>query len=204
MKQLKVRIDKNNFREVNCSFQKGVGKRSTSINKHVHGVSSWALLILAFIMATGCASKNLGVSTAQMMPAPAVKKWVIDAPFESVWIAASADAEKNSDRILVSSENEGIISWCEAVENWRDLGQGSVMPKSLVGGVDPDIFLKDAQQTGKGVAVTTLWIEAVGSQCNLHVERVYYGRQSYPGVSHSCGDYEKEMYNRIRDALRQN
>lgn len=161
----------------------------------------WTVLFLGIIITAGCSSDNLGVCTGQMLPKPTVEQWTINAPFDQVWAAVKNDAENNSDKILVSSEKDGIISYCQPAENWRDLEQGSVMPKSLVGGVDPDFFYREAQKTGKGLAVTTLWVENNGTKCNLHIERVYYGPLSYPGVGHSLGEYELATYNRIKKAL---
>ena len=99
-------------------------------------VSCWILLCFTLMITTACSSKNLGISTAQMVPEPVNEEWVIDAPFDVVWAAITVNAQKNAYNILVSSKNDGIISWCDPVENWSDLEQGTVMPKSLVGGVD--------------------------------------------------------------------
>ena len=166
------------------------------------GGARWMLLVVvALVCLGGCGTKNLGIGSAQMMPERAIEEWLVDAPFDRVWQIASEKAEMNSDRILVSSKREGLISWCEEVENWRDLAQGSVTARSLVGVRNPDMIQGKGMMPGRGTAVTTLWIEDIGSKSRLHVERAYYGRESYPGVGHSCGDYEKDLYLRIVEAL---
>lgn len=166
------------------------------------GGARWMLLVVvAWACLGGCGTKNLGIGSAQMMPERAIEEWLVDAPFDRVWQIASEEAEMNSDRILVSSKQEGLISWCEEVENWRDLAQGSVTARSLVGVRNPDIIQGMAMTPGRGTAVTTLWIEDLGSKTRLHVERTYYGRESYSGVGHACGDYEKDLYLHIVEAL---
>lgn len=163
----------------------------------------WVIfLVFALALLQACASKNLGVPTAQMIPEPVIEEWIVQAPCDQVWPVVVDEGTGNGMRLLAVSKDDGLISWSEEAENWRDLGQDTVVPQSLVGGVNPDHFQKVAQKPGKGTGVTTLLVEDLGDGCRLNVERVYFGRESMPGVAHARGDYEKGLHQRIVSRLK--
>lgn len=157
--------------------------------------NAWLILAAFFLQfIVGCGVKNLGIDEAQMLPESRKEKWLLDAPFERVWQVAAEEAEMNADRILAFSKEDGLISWSEEVEDWSDPGQGYVT-KIQTGNPDGKI-------PGRGTAVTTIWVESLGSKSMLHIERTHYGREPLPSAGNSSVDYEKRIYHRILEALR--
>ena len=149
-------------------------------------------VVVAFLM--GC---SLGIAKSQHMTQGLPQNFPLQASAEQVWRVITEEANSHDGCLLAKAPEDRLISWCEEVENWRDLGQDTVGPASLAGGVSPDAFAKFAQATGKGAAVTTIWVEEMDTGCVLHVRRVYYGSQSFAGVGHSRGEYERELHERI-------
>jgi hypothetical protein len=90
-----------------------------------------------------------------------------------------------------------VISWCERVRKWRDLGQDSVVARDGGKG-DPDLAQKGDP---KAVAITTAWVEQTATGARLSVRRVYYSGKSFAGVAHSRGDVERELADRIAGRL---
>lgn len=165
----------------------------------LRGVGYLLLGLCAWTSLLGCSS--LGVATSQQLPEGLPQDFHLKATAAQVWQVVAEEARAHADCILTEAPKDHLISWCENVANWRDLGQDAVVPKSLVGGVNPDAFARLAQMSGKGTAVTTIWIEDQGAECTLHVRRVYFGSQSFSGVAHSRGEYEHAVYQRLQQRL---
>jgi hypothetical protein len=59
-----------------------------------------------------------------------------------------------------------------------------------------------AHKPGTGVALSTLWVEEVGTcVAKLNLRRTYVGRDSVPAMAHSRGAFEREFYNKVRRQL---
>jgi hypothetical protein len=153
---------------------------------------------VAGAMLMGC---SLGIAKSQHLEQALPQSFQLSAPAEQVWQAVNEEASAHSDCLLTSMPASRVLSWCEEVANWRDLGQDTVVPVSLSGGVSPDAFARFSQALGKGTVVTTIWIEDLNSYSTLHVRRVYYGSPSFAGIGHSRGEYERELLTRIMARL---
>lgn len=147
------------------------------------------VLLFAWMPLVGCASSiDIGLSTippAQYLPAAVPQAFRLQASAEQVWRIVSERAKSSAPCILAEAPKDRVLSWCEDAENWRDLEQDSVA------------FAQFAQAPGKGMAMTTVWIEDLGSDSMLHVRKVYYGSESFEGVGHSRGQDERLLYQQI-------
>lgn len=151
--------------------------------------------LLPFIL-LGCES-NYGIPDAQLLTNPLEPSYRVDASADKVWIRLSEHAELFSDcGIQAKLEQDFLMSWCEKVKNWRDLGQDTVhKPCSAVGCGNPDQIAEWSQNPGTGVALTSVWIEPRGSYSLLHIQRVYFGgKRNYAKIAHSRGDYEHDLH----------
>jgi hypothetical protein len=155
------------------------------------GLFAWASLV-------GC---SLGVAESQKLPDGLPQDFRLPAAAAQVWQLVTEEARAHADCLLAEAPKDRMISWCENVENWRDMGQDTVGPKPQPGGVNADMYAKLAQKPGKGTAVTTIWVEDQGAECVLHVRRVYFGSESFSGAGHSRGEYERAVYQRLLQRL---
>ena len=154
---------------------------------------------------SGCSAKNLGISSSSLMSKELPQSLVIPSSVNKVWDQVVSHAKTvPGGRILAMSPKDRLISWCEKVENWQDLGTDTARAKDAVlAGVakNPDIFANLVANTGEGVAITTVWIEAMGRRSRVHIRRVTYGDKSFAGMGHSRGDYERSFYRKISTAI---
>ena len=156
------------------------------------GFHSILSVILALVFFTGCSSFD--VPKYQYMSEELPQVFQLPVSAEKVWRIVSEEADLHSDCKLAKSSKDRMISWCEKIEKWRDLGQDTVGPKNY------EKLARKAEE-GTGTAVTTIWIEDFESGSKLHVRRVYYSSQSFSGLGHSRGDYERDLYQRILERM---
>jgi hypothetical protein len=158
-------------------------------------------VLLGLCLWTSLVGCSLGVARAQQLPEDLPQEFRLSTTATQVWQVVVDEARAHTDCLLAAAPTERLISWCESVENWRDLGQDTLGPEPRPGGVNPDRFEKRAHKPGKGTAVTTIWIEDQGAECVLHIRRVYFGVESFPGAGHSRGEYERALYQRLLQQL---
>lgn len=164
----------------------------------------WLFLIAltGMLLLGGCAPKNLGIATSQMMPEPLPQHFEVAAPAEKVFAIVVGEAERTKDcRVLTKSTKDLVISWCERVEQWNDLGIDTVGVNPKIMGANHDAFKKLAVDTGKGVAIITVWIEPRGTRSRVNIRRVTYGDQSFAGMGHSRGEFERQLLQRITSQI---
>nr|VFK20883.1 MAG: hypothetical protein BECKLFY1418C_GA0070996_108012 [Candidatus Kentron sp. LFY] len=168
-----------------------------------------AVLLMVFMSAFlfGCSVPGLGVRDSLLMSEELPQSFVMPYSADRIWeqVISHTKAVPNG-RVLATSPTDRIISWCERVENWRDLGTDTARLeyRFTAGRALADFesryrvtefeYAELAANTGEGIAITTIWIEAMGRRSQLHIRRVTYGDKSFAGIGHSRGDYEKSLY----------
>lgn len=150
------------------------------------------------VVLSACAPKNLGIGSSQRLPEALPQHFEIPAQATSVFKAVEAEAERNKGcRVITKSARDLLISWCETVENWSDLGLDTVGADPKILGASHDQFQHFAQKPGKGIAIVTVWIEPLAEKSRVHLRRVTYGDESFAGMGHSRGSFERDFYTRI-------
>lgn len=160
------------------------------------------LLALAVaIFLSGC-TKNFGIPDEQLMAEPVNQCQPMNAPADLVWQCVCQDVREDPGRkVLVEQPRSRLMSWCEKIENWRDLAQDAVGTRDSLATQAPRKYKELAQEPGRGTALTTVWVEASGVGSRLHVRRVFYGLADFVGVGHSRGDFERAFCQRIQQRL---
>jgi hypothetical protein len=149
------------------------------------------VLSAVVLLVEGC-YKNLDVPDTQLLKKNLPQHFKLAITVEEAWQSVRTQVTSNpACRVLVEEPKSHLISWAEPAENWRDLGQDVVDVDNPF--AYTNAAKKIALEPTKGIAVTTLWIESADSGCKMHVRRVYYGAETYPGVAHSRGDYEHNL-----------
>jgi hypothetical protein len=144
------------------------------------------------LFGSGCAA-NLGVPSFQLMEEPLAQSRSYAAGPDALWDSVAAFGREDQDcGMLVESRSDHLVSWCKRATGWRDLGQDAIAAKARDGSPEP--FAKFAQSPGAGISVTTVLIIGSLDTSAVEVRRVYYGKDSLPGVAHSRGDAEKALY----------
>jgi hypothetical protein len=162
----------------------------------------FCFMITCCSIITGCASPNKIISEMQRLPEGLPENIVLKYSSEEVWRFISKDIKDTPGiKILTEDPVYRLISWSERVENWRDLGQDETTTEYSVMGNNPNAFKKLALSPGKGIALTTIWIENQTPNSILHIRRVYQGSQSFAGIGHSRGEYEHNLIKKIQDNL---
>lgn len=151
---------------------------------------AWGILG-AYMFLAGCApSISVGIATippTQYLTQEVPQTFQLKAPAEQVWQIVSARAKSSDSCVLTNAPKDWVLSWGETAERWRDLGQDSVAV----------MHARFAQEPGKGMSITTVWIQDLDSGCALHIRKVYYGAASFEGVGHSRGEDERALYQHI-------
>lgn len=160
---------------------------------------SMLAVLFACLPLVGCTSSldiGLGkIPAYQYLQNELPQAFRLQAPARQVWQIVSEKAKMFAPCVLVEAPADRVLSWCEDAENWSDFGLNTV---SFAGA--PNTDPKKSMQSlisGKGIAITTVWIEDLGANCVLHVRKTYYGSQSFSGVGHSRGQDERLLYQHI-------
>lgn len=171
----------------------------------VHRLKAFIVLFpltLSVPLLTACiSSKNLGIGTSQILAAPLPQDFAVPAEADRVFAIVNLKAESTKHcHVIAKSAKERLISWCERTEKWQDLNLDTVGVNSQ-GPVDQDFFNEMAKDTGKGVAIITVWVEDLGPKSRVHIRRVTYGDQSFAGMGHSRGEFERQLHTTIVQQL---
>jgi len=136
-----------------------------------------------------------------MLAVPLPQDCEVAAAADSVFAIITREAEgvKNC-HVIARSPKDRLISWCERIEKWQDLGLDTVGYKSQ-DILDPDFYKKMAEDNGKGVAIITVWVEDLGPKSRVHIRRITYGDQSFAGMGHSRGEFEYQLHQTIVSQL---
>jgi hypothetical protein len=153
--------------------------------------------VVASVLITAC-GPTLDIPKTQRLDRELPQYIAFDRPADQVWEALRAEAAARATcGVRGESRPDRVISRCERVRKWRDLGQDAVVARDGGKG-DPDLAQKDDP---KAVAITTAWVEQSTTGARLNVRRAYYSGKSFAGVAHSRGDFERELADRIAGRL---
>ncbi len=155
------------------------------------------LIILACVIPVGCVTTKTVLLDSQQMEYKLRPSLALSKPACDVWPLILKDIETNSNyKILVNEEEHHLISYCESVDNWMDLGRSTVhlAPFIMKGNTNNELFAESIIPINKGTALTTIWIEKRNLGCTVHICRVYHSTDSYAGISHSIGDFERGLF----------
>ena len=159
-------------------------------------------IVFVFMTGVSCSSIETVHPNAKTLENEVENSYTIEGSPDLVWKAVSEKMNDNVNCVLVQSDKEKIASWCEAVDKWRDLGQDTAQPKPVPGGVNLNHFEGVAQDVQNGVAITTVYVLDDPNGAQLQIRRMYYGPDSFAGISHSRGDYEKGLYEEIKNIVK--
>jgi hypothetical protein len=147
----------------------------------------------------GCSAKRF-VPEAQLLPEHLPQGFELAVAADQIWPAVIAEVQSCAAcKIVADNPGQHVISWTESVEDWRDLGQDTAVPSSLED--NQNKYFKLVKRPGKGTALTTVWLESQTSSSTLRIRRVYYGKESFPGIAHSRGEYERTFYAHVVQRL---
>ena len=158
----------------------------------------WLGLMVVGLTLVGC---SFGIPKSQQLAERLPQDWRLPVAAAQVWQALSHDVHAHADCLLTHVPEYHVLSWCEKVTQWRDLGQDTVGPAALSAGMSADAFAKYTEASGEGTAVTTIWVEDLGTESRVHIRRVYFGAPSLAGVGHSRGEYERAFYQQLLTRL---
>ncbi|KPA14526.1 hypothetical protein MHK_005274 [Candidatus Magnetomorum sp. HK-1] len=116
------------------------------------------------------------------------QNFVLNHPIDSIYYAIIEEVKSLSDfKLLVENKNNNylIISWISTIKNRNEKFHYSLS--------DSDIIKNHAPLS----AITTIMVEKTNEESLVSIRQIYLPKKSIGGISHSRGDYEYYLIQKI-------